>query len=225
MLTFEQKQRLKELLPEYLLLSDFPDAARLKGQGAIWAETAGEVLAAELGLGRRDIFFSAPNQESLAGVLDKCRIVATSMEELAAINEAAKPAAAAGNLTMVGLRLVADGFEDSTHLGITLKQLQGMVHDIKQLKAISVCGCIVVGDVEGLHGKELGKYVRSTYQTAKQMTYILPCSMPYIVVGNCLEAIARNEAEHPEDFEEFLTAANIVGMQNSTAFYADYYVQ
>ena len=30
--------------------------------------------------------------------------------------------------------------------------------------------------------------------------------------------------EHPEDFQDFLTAANIVGMQNVTAFYADYYV-
>ena len=78
--------------------------------------------------------------------------------------------------------------------------------------------------MEGLHGKELGKYVRSSYQTAKVMTYILPCSMPYICIDGFLEAAAWNESEHPEDFQDFLTAANIVGMQNTTAFYADYYV-
>lgn len=223
MLTFEQKQQLMALLPEFLLMSESADAASLKGQGVIEAKTASEVLtAAELGLGRREIFYAATD---VGEILDKCRIVASSMEELIAINEAAAPAAVEGNLTMVGLRLVADGFENSSCQALTTKQLQHMVHDIKQLKNISVCGCIIVGDVDGLHGKELGKYIRSSYQTAKQMTYILPCSMPYICIGNCLEAVAQNQTEHPEDFEEFLTAANIVGMQNSTAFYADYYIQ
>lgn len=226
MISFDKKRALMELLPEFFLMTGMDDAAAIKGSGVIEALSAEEVLAAaEMGLGRREIFYAVPNKDDLPATVDKCRIVANSMEELIAINDAAKPFAVDGSLIMVGLRMVADGFTDSTSLGITTKQLQGMVHDIKQLKNISVCGCIVVGDVDGLHGKELGKYVRASYQTAKQMTYILPCSMPYICVAGCLEAAARNEAEHPEDFEEFLTAANIVGMQNSTAFYADYYIQ
>ena len=223
MLSFEQKQQLMALLPEFLLMTGPADAASLNGQGVIEAASAADVLAAaELGLGRREIFYVGTD---VGEILDKCRIVASSMEELVAINEAALPAAVEGKLTMVGLRLVADGFETSGAPALTTKELQHLVHDIKQLKNISVCGCIIVGDVDGLHGKELGKYIRSSYQTAKQMTYILPCSMPYICIADCLEAIARNQAEHPEDFEEFLTAANIVGMQNSTAFYADYYIQ
>ena len=226
MISFDKKSRLMAMLPEFHLMSEPADALAVKGSGVIEARTAEEVLAAsEQGLGRREIFYAVPNKTNLSAILDKCRIVANSMEELVMINEAAAETARAGRLTMVGLRIVADGFEDSTGLGITLKALQGMVHDIKQLKNISVCGCIVVGDIAGLHGKALGKYVRSSYQSAKMMTYILPCTMPYICVGSCLEAIAWNEAEHPEDFQEFLTAANIVGMQNSTAFYADYYIQ
>lgn len=223
MISFEEKLRLMELLPEFQMMTDPADAEGIQGRGAIEVRTAEEVLAAsEMGLGRREIFYAVPHKGDVSAILDKCRIVANSMEELVRINEAA---AGTGSLTMVGLRIVADGFEDSTGLGITLKQLQGMVHDIKQLKSISVCGCIIVGDIDGLHGKDLGKYVRSSYQSAKMMTYILPCTMPYIVIGNCLEAVARNEAEHPETFGEFLTAANIVGMQNSTAFYANYYIQ
>lgn len=223
MLTYEEKQKLMELLPEFELMSFADDAAKLKGIGAIEALSIGEVMAAsELGLNRREIFYAVPNKEETGSVLDKCRIVANSMEELIAVNKAAE---ACGVMVMVGLRLAADGFEDSTGLGITVSQLKAMVHDIKQLKSISVCGCIVVGDIDGLHGKELGRFVRSSYQTAKMMTYILPCSMPYICVGNVLEAVARNQTEHPETFEEFLVAANIVGMQNSTAFYADYYLQ
>lgn len=220
MISLKNKLRLMALLPDYQLLSDAADASALLGCGAVEAASAAEVLAAaELGLGRRDIFFAAPNLDGAASVLDKCRLVAASMEELSAINDAS---AACGVITMVGLRLVADGFEGR---GITTSQLRSMVHDIKQLKSVSVCGCIVTGNIEGLHGKELGKFIRSTYQTAKMMTVILPCSMPYICIADCLEVIARNETEHPEDFEEFLTAANIVGMQNRTAFYADYYIQ
>lgn len=220
MLTFDEKRRLMAMLPEFLLMSDVCDGAALKGVGAVEARTSEEVLAASAeGLGRREIFYAAPNKENLGGLLDKCRIVANSMEELIQINEAAS---AAGNVIMVGLRLAALDFSSSA---MTTNQLRSLVHDIKQLKYVSVCGCIVTGQVEGLHGKELGKYVRSSYRTAKDMTYILPCTMPYIVVEGLLEAAAWNEAEHPDDFQDFLTAANIVGMQNSTAFYADYYIQ
>ena len=219
MLEFSEKQRLLGLLPDFLLLSGTADAAALKSVGAVSAVSAEDVLAASAqGLGRREIFYLPQPGDDLSGVLDKCRLVAASMADLEAINAAS---AQAGVITMVGLYMPADGF---VGMGITSDELRGMVHDIKQLKNISVCGVIITGNVEGLHGKALGKYVRSSYQTAKVMTYILPCSMPYICIDGLLDAAAWNEKEHPEDFQDFLTAANIVGMQNVTAFYADYYV-
>ena len=219
MLAFSEKQRLLGLLPDFLLLSGTADAAALKCVGAVAAVSAEDVLATSaLGLGRREIFYQPKAGEDLVPLLDKCRLVAASMADMEAINAAS---AQAGVITMVGLYMPADGFEGK---GITSEELRGMVHDIKQLKNISVCGVIITGSVDGLHGKELGKYVRSSYQTAKVMTYILPCSMPYICIDGLLDAAAWNEKEHPEDFQDFLTAANIVGMQNVTAFYADYYV-
>ena len=220
MISFNEKGRLMELLPEFQLITDAADAAAVQGSGAVSAHSASEVLAAaELGLGNREIFYAVPGLSGVEEILGKCRLVANSMEDLVTVNNAS---AACGAITMVGLRLGALGFPSDA---MTTNELRGLVHDIKQLKNISVCGCIVTGDVSGLHGKALGKYVRASYQTAKDMTYILPCTMPYIVVEDLLEAAARNEAEHPEDFQEFLTAANIVGMQNATAFYADYYIQ
>ena len=219
MLTVEEKQRLMGLLPDFLLMTDAAGAETVQGNGAIEARNTAQVLtASQLGLGNREIFYAMPGREAVGGILGKCRIVANSMEDLVKINEAA---AACGITTMVGLRLGALGFGSDA---MTTGELRGLVHDIKQLKNVSVCGCIVTGEIEGLHGKELGKYVRASYQTAKDMTYILPCTMPYIVVEGLLAAAARNEAEHPEDFQDFLTAANIVGMQNATAFYADYYL-
>ena len=220
MLNFSEKQRLLAMLPDFLLLSGTADAAALKSVGAVTAVSAEDVLATSAqGLGRREIFYAPQAGDDLVPLLDKCRLVAASMADMEAINAAS---AEAGVVTMVGLYMPADGFEGK---GITSEELRSMVHDIKQLKAVSVCGCIIVGNVDGHHGKELGKYVRSSYQTAKNMTYILPCTMPYISIAGILDAMAWNEAEHPETLEEFVTAANIVGMQNSTAFYADYYMQ
>ena len=225
MLTFEQKQALMELLPDFHLMAEPENAAALKGIGVVDAANADEILTAHnLGLNRREIFYAAPDKERMGEILDKCRIVANSMEELIAINEAAAPFAQGGQLIMVGLRLAAEDFESGVTLGMTTKELRKLVHDIKQLKNISVCGCIVEADLTGLHGKALGKFVRSTYRTAKSMTYILPCSMPYICIGGLLEAMAKNQEEHPETFQEFLDEASVVGMQNTTAFYADYYV-
>ena len=222
MISFNEKRQLMGMLPEFFMLTGFADADKIKDIGVIEASSVEEVLAAsEMGLGRREIFFAAHTQEEAEAVLGKCRLIAETWEDLVAINQAA---AAQNQITMVGLRLLADGYTSQTACWTT-GQLRKCVHDIKQLKAVSVCGCIIIADLTGLHGKELGKYVRSTYQTAKNMTYILPCTMPYIGVNGCLEAMAWNEAHHPETLEEFTTAANIVGMQNTTAFYADYYMQ
>ena len=225
MISFNEKRRLMGLLPDFFMYTGFADASRIKDIGVIEAESVEEVLAASgMGLGRREIFFTAHTAADTAAVLGKCRLVAESWEDLVAINEGAASAAVDNQLTMVGLRLAANDFHTSA-TAITTAQLRRMVHDIKQLKNISVCGCIVVADVDGLHGKALGNYIRSSYRTAKDMTYILPCTMPYICVEGCLKAAAWNEANHPEDFQDFLTAANVVGMQNTTAFYADYYIQ
>ena len=225
MITFNEKRRLMGLLPEFYMYTGFENAGQIKEIGVIEAKNVEEVLdASEMGLGRREIFFNPHTAADTTAVLGKCRVVAESWEDLVAINEGAAPATAEGRLLMVGLRIAADGFKCSK-TAITTQHLRELVYPIKQLKNISVCGCIVTADIDGLHGKDLGKYVRSSYQTAKEMTYILPCTMPYICVDGCLEAAAWNEAEHPEDFEDFLTAANIVGMQNVTAFYADYYLQ
>ena len=192
MLDFSEKQRLLGLLPDFLLLSGTADAAALKSVGAVAAVSAEDVLATSaLGLGRREIFYQPKAGEDLVPLLDKCRLVAASMADMEAINAAS---AQAGVITMVGLYMPADGFEGK---GITSEELRGMVHDIKQLKNISVCGVIITGSVDGLHGKELGKYVRSSYQTAKVMTYILPCSMPYICIDGLLDAAAWNERNIP----------------------------
>ena len=146
-------------------------------------------------------------------------ILANSLEELRSFNERSAPSAA-GELPRIGLRIIPDAFNDASLAGIRVSELNALAPEVRSLRNITVRGCFVTGDLTGLHGKELGRFFRACYESAKQMTVILPCAMPYLCVENGLAALAFNQKEHPETFRDALTAAQIVAMQNQTAFYA-----
>lgn len=125
-----------------------------------------------------------------------------------------------GDLLRVGLRIVPDAFDDGTVEGIRVSELAALAPKLRQFENITVRGCFVRGNLDGLHGKELGRFFRACYESAKKMTVILPCAMPYLCVENGLEALAYNRSAHPETLREAVLAAEIVAMQNETAFYA-----
>lgn len=125
-----------------------------------------------------------------------------------------------GVLARVGLRIVPDAFDDASIIGIRVSELPRLAPEIRQLRSITVRGCFVRGHLDGLHGKALGRFFRACYESAKQMTVILPCAMPYLCVENGLAALAYNQNKHPETLSDAVTAAQIVAMQNQTAFYA-----
>lgn len=145
--------------------------------------------------------------------------LANSLDDLRRCNADAQPGAA-GELTRVGLRIVPDAFDDAALAGIRVSELSRLAPEIRQLRSITVRGCFVRGKLDRLHGKELGRFFRACYESAKQMTVILPCAMPYLCVEGALAALAYNQNEHPETLQEAVTAAQIVAMQNQTAFYA-----
>lgn len=146
-------------------------------------------------------------------------LLANSLDELRRCDADARPEAG-GELTRVGLRIVPDAFDDAALAGIRVSELSLLAPEIRQLQRITVRGCFVRGRLDGLHGKALGRFFRACYESAKQMTVILPCAMPYLCVENGLAALARNQADHPETLSDAVTAAQIVAMQNQTAFYA-----
>lgn len=145
------------------------------------------------------------------------RLIAESLDELEILNAHAKPGAP---LLRVGLRIIPDEFDDESLSGIRVSKLPLLSSRVRQLAAVTVRGCSVRGNLEGLHGKALGRFFRACYESAKKMTVILPCAMPYLCVEGGLSALAYNQAEHPETLSDAVTAAQIVAMQNETAFYA-----
>ncbi len=194
-------------LSGYELLSSMPAKS-----GPVDAVSAEEVLQAmALGIAWKDIFFSGKDKTALKAVEGQCRLVANSLQELRQIN-------AAVGLTVVGLRLIPSGYEGQ--IGIPASELPEVARVIKTLPNISVGGCFICAELTGLHGKELGRYFRVCYETAKQMTVVLPCAMPYLCLEGALDGVKCNAAQHPETLDDCLKAAQIVAMQNKTAFYA-----
>lgn len=147
-------------------------------------------------------------------------LLAASLSELEALNAAAP----SGDLLRVGLRLVPEAFDDGCLPGFRVGTLSALAPRLRGLKRITVRGCWVYGNLTGLHGAALGKFFRACYESAKRMSAVLPCAMPYICAAGALPALERNVAEHPETLEAALNAANIVAMQNATAFYAKLYM-
>ena len=146
-------------------------------------------------------------------------LLANSLGELRRRSAGAEPRAA-GGLTRIGLRLVPDAFDDHAIPGVRVSELPRLAPEIRNLRSITVRGCFVCGRLDGLHGKELGRFFRESYESAKRMSAILPCAMPYFCAEGALAALAYNRAEHPETLSDAVTAAQVVAMQNQTAFYA-----
>lgn len=146
-------------------------------------------------------------------------LLASCLDELRRCGAEARPNAD-GTPVRVGLRLVPDAFDDAALEGFRVSELSRLAPEIRQLRPVTVRGCFVRGKLDGLHGRELGRFFRACYESAKQMTVILPCAMPYLCVEGGLAALAYNQSEHPETLKDALTAAQTVAMQNQTAFYA-----
>lgn len=146
-------------------------------------------------------------------------LLANSLDDLRRRDAEARPSAD-GAPTRVGLRLIPDAFDDGTLAGVRVSELSSLAPEIRRLRGVTVRGCFVRGRLDGLHGKELGRFFRACYESAKRMTVILPCAMPYLCVEGGLTALAYNRSEHPETLEDAVVAAQIVAMQNQTAFYA-----
>lgn len=169
----------------------------------------------------KGIYFSRPGktEEEIQRTLGKCRLVANSWEELRRIDRIARLHLQEGFLEPVGLRVVPQRYDDKSQTGIPEKTLPALAQKIKTLPAISVRGCFVQGNGNGLHGDALGQYFREGYELAKRVTVILPCGMSYLCIVGGAESACQNAAEHPETLENFLRYARIIAAQNQTAFY------
>ena len=209
-------KKVKELLPDYMLCHESGQECLLCRSGESLAEAAAKGMEAEHIYAELSYLTDA----DIASWVGKCRFVADSLAQLQRLNGIAETENAEGKLASVGLRLIPNAYSAGKTQGICESELAALAAEIRKFSAISVRGCFVDGSIEGLHGKELGRYFRNCYELAKRMTVILPCAMPYICIVGGADAVLHQMKEHPESLQEFKKAADIVAMQNNSAFYA-----
>jgi hypothetical protein len=216
----QYEEVLNTILPDYALLQAANGS--VDRDAFYLAHTASDIerLAAE-GVTSNHIYANIHDlkESQLRDVLGSCRLLAGSLEELNLLDRIAQVKNDAGQLTTVGLRLVPTTY-DSGQPGIREAELPHLAQERRRLSALSMQGCFVQDCTKGLYGKDLGRYLRNCYELAKRMTVILPCSMPYLGIVGAVGAVIRNAQEQPETLPEVQRAAEIVAMQNRTAFYA-----
>ena len=164
------------------------------------------------------IFYCAPFDSGVSRVQNSCRFVAGSLEDLRYLDDAAGQTGADG-VFRTGLRLQAPELPRVEN-AILPDELARYAREIRLLRHLTVRGCFFCGDLTAVHGKMLGRFFRSGYETAKRMTVTLPCAMPYLCFENAVAAIEENIERHPETTDDCFRALDIMTMQNETAFYA-----
>lgn len=217
----QRKEALEAILPGYTLLRTAESG--VEPACLYMARTARDIEAlAAAGIPENHLYagMRGLSEADIPAALGTCRLVAGSLEELRLLHRVALAENGPGRLAAVGLRLIPAAYDGGGLWGVREADLPGLAAELKRLSAISVQGCFVEARLEGLHGQALGRYFRDCYELAKRMTVILPCSMPYLCAAGAADAVARNAREYPETLAEVQRAAEIVSMQNRTAFYA-----
>ena len=229
----EKAESVLTLLPgfQYLYNGKADDSVLeylLKRGWAIEARDEETVLRAEkAGMDRYDIYYTAPCKDRaiIEANIGKCRFVASDFKEMELINEAAAKILAPGYLEVVGLSVIPEKYDDGKQSGFPIEELPQLSAAARILRSISIRGCFVQGGTNGLYGESLGRYLRDCYETAKQVTTIIPCGMSYVNACNCMEPLFRTLQSGGKTQEELMTAAGILAKQNQTAFYAKLLIQ
>lgn len=197
-------------------MTPFPEYTLLDGKEAALATSASQLDSCSLE--PRWIWYTGPMENP--SIIGRCRLVASSLEELEAIDGLASRAGLKkGRLEMVGLRIIPSVLGNPSLGGIPEDELPEVKRTLSALRHISVNGCFASLQGDGKRGKELGECFRVSYELGKRLYAFLPATMAYIGICGVGEAI-RSEADDPVSLEETARIAQIVAQQNETAFYA-----
>lgn len=212
--------RLTELFPRYRYLTAADDMC--DREHGIIAENATDVLMAlDFGFLPDDIIYAFPEKEELEKILGKCRITADNIDIIRYINKLSVERFN-GEIQKTGLVVLPDPYIGCNR-GFSLDDIRKISVEVKRMPCISLRGAYMNGYTESLDDEGMGKYFHCCYQTAKQMSVMIPCAMPYIVFGNCFDRLNKLK-DNGVSLDKTLKNAEIVAMQNETAFYSKLFI-
>ncbi len=180
----------------------------------------------QAGMDKNDIYgTSFSSLSSVKDVIGKCRFVASDMDELRIINEAAAGILPQGHLESVGISVVLEDYDNKKLKGFRMTDISELSAFARKLPYISLRGCFLKGDTHNLSGESLGRYIQNCYETAKQISTLVPCKISYVDAAGCMEPVFQTIQEGREVSDKLKIMAEIVNNLNQTSFYAKLLIQ
>ena len=183
---------------------------------AIKTSVAENILSASIkGVSRDDLYYVVDSQsdEELRSVFGKCRYIISNFNQLERINSISK-------------ELVKKGFLESIAISFSLdnssifckESIHKLSSTLKNLDSIAVRGLFFTCNAET--SEDYITYMKSAYDTTKEITCILPCKITFLSLGSCIDILSEASIEQSDSNLQFIKNANLVSFLNTTSFYS-----
>lgn len=199
---------------------------RNQGMGAD-AAAVKEVLEAEsVGIGREQIFYSAPGKtkQDIEAVYGKCVIVADSIHELELLNHAA---AERGDVLAVGIRVnprtAFSDLEASSKFGIDEEQIsEGLLSGFDMLK---ISGIHIHVRSQILDAEMLTSYYEHCYDTAVRISQHSSADIRFINFGSGIGMVYDAETQKAVDLYRLAQVFEQLQKKNTASLNAVFYLE
>ena len=174
------------------------------------------LLANSIGIPHEMIFFDTYGRtlKELAAVFGKCRYIVSSLEEIEAVNSAAKDFVLPGRLETIAIRIVlAEESDLKSTLGIHEAQIPELATALRKAEHIAVKGVFVrTENSKNVSAERLKRY----FSLVKDFRSYLPCTLSYYCFEALLENLSRDEGK------AFSDSLEMIHSLNDTSLYAQF---
>lgn len=174
------------------------------------------LLANEMGIIKDLIYFNVTesSQLYLNQVFGKCRLLATSLDVLAAINHQAQSLLAHSSLEGIAIRIIPEekSVNDNKN-GIYLNHISDLSAKMKKLDNIAIRGIFILPpNMPNYHATKLKEY----FSIIKSIRAWLPCTFSYF----CIEHVINELSDNSRD--SIISNLEVISLLNNTSLYSEF---
>lgn len=187
---------------------------------AIQSNTPTDIISAfEKGFSRDDLYFltNEKSVDEIHSVFGKCRYVISNFEQLEKVNAVSKQLNKKGFLESVAIEFSLDN--SCNFCKETLLKLSA---ELKNADAIAVRGVFFVSNAKT--STEYSNYMKTAYETVKEIASVLPCKITFLNFGSCIDSLTSASINKSQVDLQFIQNANLVSYLNTTSFYSRFLI-
>lgn len=171
------------------------------------------------GVSRDDLYYivNAQSDDEIRSIFGKCRYVISDFYQLEKINSISKELNKKGFLESIAISFSLDN--NSTFCKENLSKLSLA---LKNADAIAVRGVFFI--CNETTDNEYINYMKSAYETAKEITSTLPCKITFINFGSCIDSLSKASLKKSNSDLQYIQNTNLVSYLNTTSFYSRFLI-